>query len=64
MGIQEKAMHLVFSTRDFKINGHVYEGFPLLFRDDGVTLEYEVLQFLMNHCLKRGSVASKKSWKT
>jgi integrase len=62
MGIQEKAMHLVFSTKDFKINGQAYEGFPLLFRGDGVTLEYEVLQFLKNRCLKSGSVASKKSW--
>lgn len=55
-------MHLVFSTGDFKIDGYSYAGFPLLFREDGVTLEYEVLQFLINHCLKRGSVASKKSW--
>ena len=56
-------MELIFSTNELKIGGIAYEDFPLLFRDD-MTLFYEGVEFLIYHCLKRGSVASKGSWDT
>ncbi|MDM8181015.1 tyrosine-type recombinase/integrase [Marinobacter salarius] len=56
-------MYLIFSKPDFTIHNQSYEGFPLLL-DKGCNVFVEGVEFLIYHCLKRGSVQSRRSWET
>ena len=56
-------MDLFFSTDKFKLNGQSYIGFPLLISNEGKVIA-EALDFCIAYLIKRGRVASRKSWKT
>ena len=56
-------MQLTKSTDDFKIKGIPYSDFPILI-DANNDVFVEALMFLIHHCIKRGSVQSKRSWDT
>lgn len=54
-------MRLVLSDNSFRINGIPYEGFPIILDDDQKIVE-DAHWFLIDHCIKRGRVNSKRSW--
>lgn len=56
-------MDLVLSSDDFKVRDISYPEFPILINDQG-EIETQALDFLIYHCLKRGSVQSQNSWRT
>lgn len=56
-------MDLFFSTEKFKLNGRSYKDFPILISKNGNVVE-EALDFCISHLIKRGRVASRKSWIT
>lgn len=56
-------MKLVFSTSKFKVGNRSYAGFPILLHNSMKTFN-EGMSFLTYHCIKRGRVASKRSWVT
>ena len=56
-------MLLVKSTSDFLVNGVPRPGFPLLLDATGRPVVIALL-FLVHHCLHRGRVGSRASWKT
>lgn len=58
-----RLVYLVFSKSDFRIHNQPYEGFPILLDKRG-NIFVEGLEFLVHHCLKRGSVQSRRSWDT
>lgn len=56
-------MEFLLATSEFEIRGHCYEGFPILKANHDVFVEG--MEFLVHHCLKRGSVQrSRGSWET
>jgi integrase/recombinase XerD len=54
-------MKIYRATEDFKLNGVVYAGFPIIV-DSAMELVWDVHQFLVYYCLTRGRVQSKNSW--
>jgi len=61
--VRDVTVHLIFSKADFQIRGQSYESFPILI-DEKNDVFVEGLEFLVHHCLKRGSVQSRRSWDT
>ena len=56
-------MEFLLATSEFEIRGHCYEGFPILLKANHDVF-VEGMEFLVHHCLKRGSVQSRRSWET
>ncbi len=56
-------MEFLLATPEFEIRGHSYEGFPILLKSNHDVF-VEGMEFLVHHCLKRGSVQSRRSWET
>jgi len=56
-------MDFILSTSDFEVRGHSYERFPILLSGNNDVF-VEGMEFLVYHCLKRGSVQSRGSWET
>lgn len=56
-------MEFLLATQEFEIRGHPYEGFPILLKANHDVF-VEGMEFLVHHCLKRGSVQSRRSWET
>ncbi|MCK0165782.1 tyrosine-type recombinase/integrase [Marinobacter sp. S6332] len=56
-------MEFILATPEFEIRGHSYEGFPILLKSNHDVF-VEGMEFLVHHCLKRGSVQSRRSWET
>lgn len=56
-------MDLVLASADFKVRNISYPSFPILVDEEGEVVAH-ALDFLVYHCLKRGSVQSEESWRT
>jgi len=56
-------LNLIFSTDEFMLKGQAYAGFPILV-DNKMNVVDQVLQFLIYHCITRGRVESKHTWKS
>jgi integrase len=56
-------MDLVFATKEFKLHGMSYSGFPILLDSEMRDVE-PVNDFLLYHLIQRGRIGSKKSWRT
>lgn len=56
-------MDLILASDDFKVRNIGYPEFPILVDSKGEIVS-QALDFLIYHCLKRGSVQSKGSWRT
>lgn len=56
-------MEFLLATPEFEIRDQAYEGFPILLKANHDVF-VEGMEFLVHHCLKRGSVQSRRSWET
>lgn len=56
-------MEFILSTSEFGVRGHPYQGFPILLKGNHDVF-VEGMEFLVYHCLMRGSVQSRRSWET
>ena len=57
------SMRLFYSTSDLILNGQSYEDFPILL-DSNMEIVTEVMDFLIYHCITRGRVESKHTWRS